>query len=228
VSLDALEKIVSTCTSCHLHAERRNAVFSRGNPDAPFVVIGEAPGEHEDEDGRAFVGKSGRLLDQMLLYAGVPASQVYMTNVLKCRPPKNKFPKDDTPLTCLPYLKKQLTHIQPKAIVLAGVQALRYVMLLDTGQAHEPVTPWVGKQFRRRDLYGDARIGVIYHPAFLLRNDSEEDEELCVATISALWTYCQAKIAGDSPPLVPFVDLNPTPPPMFQRRSLFGEGQRYE
>lgn len=227
MSLDALRDVASGCTQCWLSGERTNVVFDRGNPDAPFMVIGEAPGEDEDRQGEPFVGKSGRKLNEMLTWSGVDPSQVYYANVLKCRPPRNRFPEDGCPATCLPYLLKQIKLTKPKAVLLAGKQALRYVLLHGTGQPHEPLTPWVGKQYRRRDLFKGTRFGVIYHPAYLLRNDNDDDEETCISTISSLWIYAQAKIAGDAPPLVQFEDIKPPPPVMHQRRSLFRTGERY-
>jgi uracil-DNA glycosylase len=195
-------------------------VFGRGAPDAPILLVGEAPGQNEDEKGEPFVGKAGEHLNEMLKAARIPGEALYTTNVLKCRPPKNKFPEDDE-LACTGFLKKQIELLKPLLIVLTGKQALKHLLLPGTGLAHDPFTPWVGKHLRRRDRFDEIRFAVIYHPSYLLRNQSPEDEETCVATLSDAWLYVQARMSAEPAPALPLEDLATAPPPMWQARSLW-------
>ena len=163
---------------CRLHKERKNAVFDRGDPTAPLMIVGEAPGEDEDNTGVAFVGKAGKHLNTLLKAARVPLDQYYCANILKCRPQKNKFPEDGPePETCRGFLLKQIAEVKPKAVIITGKQALKYLLLWGTHEEPNPLHGWINKQYRRRDLFGEIRFLVCYHPSYLLRTEIEEDEE---------------------------------------------------
>lgn len=225
-ALDDLRQIVSTCTSCPLHAERTQTVFDRGNVDADLMVIGEAPGREEDLSGDAFVGRAGQRQTRIITAAQVPEDHIYFGNVLKCRPPRNRFPDDPAiPLTCMGYLRQQIDLVKPIAIVLAGKQALRYVLLHGTSEQADPVGPWINKQFRRRDLYGDIRFLVVYHPSYLLRRNDPQDEAECEQAYSQIWQYVSAKRDGRAPPVHPHRDIRPTPPIRRMGRNLFGRSE---
>lgn len=225
--LEELRKIVSTCVSCSLHSTRTQTVFDRGSPAAPLMIVGEAPGKDEDKQGFPFVGRAGQLLADLLKAANVPEDQIYMANVLKCRPPKNKFPQDGPePETCRNYLLKQIDIVQPKAIIVAGKQALRYALLHGTHEKHNPLQPWINKQFRRKDLYGDIRFLCVYHPAYLIRRNDEEDQEEWINAVAKLWLYVQHKLAETPPALTPFKDIRPAPDVPRQGRNLFGSDRK--
>jgi len=153
---------VATCTRCRLSENRTQAVFARGAPDAGLVFIGEGPGAEEDRQGLPFVGRSGQLLDRLIVEElGLDPSQVQVTNVVRCRPPGNRDPQDDEIAACRPYLERQLDLVAPAVIVTLGNFAAR--LMLDTT---EGVTRLRGRTY-------PCRGGVLvptYHPSFVLRN----------------------------------------------------------
>ena len=119
-NLEDLHEKIKTCEECELYEERTNAVPGEGPKDADVMLIGEAPGYNEDQEGRPFVGKAGDVLEELLEKAGLERKQVFIGNVIKCRPPENRDPTDEEIETCLPYLKKQIREIEPKLIVSLG------------------------------------------------------------------------------------------------------------
>lgn len=219
---EELRQIVSTCTQCRLHTCRKQTVFSRGSIDAPIMVVGEAPGKDEDEQGFPFVGKAGDHLSELLKAASIPEELIYYSNILKCRPENNKFPEDGSePETCRGYLLKQIELVKPKAIILAGKQALRYLLIHGTSEKWQPLIPWINKQFRRRDPFGDIRFLVVYHPAYLIRRNDEEDEEAWVQAVAGIWNYVQHKINGTAPAPIPFKEIHSLSERPKQGRNLF-------
>jgi uracil-DNA glycosylase family 4 len=149
------------CTRCRLHATRRHIVYGEGSPSARVVIVGEGPGEDEDVQGRPFVGAAGRLLEAMIAAAGWRRDELYICNVIKCRPPRNRDPQEDEIDTCGPFLKRQITAIRPRAILAVGNVAARF--LLDSG------APISGLRGRVHDFEGIPVVPT-YHPAYLLRN----------------------------------------------------------
>ncbi len=161
---DTLERIredIGDCTRCKLHKSRHNIVFGDGNPRADLVFVGEGPGEEEDRQGLPFVGRAGKLLTQMIEAMGLQRKDVYICNVVKCRPPSNRTPERDETNTCRPFLERQLAVIQPKVIVSLGNVASQ--ALMGTG---EPMARVRGKWFR----WHGVKLLPTYHPAYLLRN----------------------------------------------------------
>lgn len=159
--MDALRAVAEGCTRCPLHETRKNVVFGEGDPAARLVCVGEAPGANEDETGRPFVGRAGRLLDRLLLSAGFPRDSVYICNVLKSRPPRNRDPLPEEIRACSPFLLRQLDLIDPRVIVAFGTFASR--TLLDTRDS-------LGRMRRRVHAFRGVPVVVTYHPAALLRN----------------------------------------------------------
>jgi uracil-DNA glycosylase family 4 len=160
-SLAELEKIVSVCTKCPLHQSRQKTVFARGNPQATLMIIGEAPGFNEDKQGLPFVGKAGLLLNNMLDSIGLSEQDVYIVNVIKCRPPDNRPPKNDEITQCSPYLTTQITQVSPSLLLALGRFAGQFV-------ANE-LLPL--KQLRQKSYtYQTIPCVISYHPAYLLRN----------------------------------------------------------
>ncbi len=167
---DTLERIVADigdCTRCRLCKSRSRIVFGVGSPRAELVFIGEGPGHEEDVQGIPFVGRAGQLLTQMIDAMGLRREDVYICNVIKCRPPENRTPEKDEIATCSPFLLRQLAVIQPKVIVCLGNVAAQ--MLLGT---HKSISYFRGQWFE----YRGARLLATYHPAYLLRNPSAKGE----------------------------------------------------
>ena len=159
--LEALAGLVAACSRCSLHESRKKPVFGEGAADARVVCVGEAPGAREDETGRPFVGRAGRLLDRLLMSIGLPRSSVYICNVLKSRPPRNRDPLPEEVAACAPYLLKQLALIEPEVIIAFGAFAAR--TLLETKSA-------LGRLRGSVHGYSGYPVVVTYHPAALLRN----------------------------------------------------------
>jgi DNA polymerase len=155
-----LEQAVSSCTKCELHASRTQTVFGVGNKNADLLIIGEAPGRDEDLQGEPFVGRAGQLLNAMLAAIGFQRDQVYIANILKCRPPNNRDPKPEEAEACDSWLRQQIELIQPVVILVLGRIAAH--KLLNTDQSLGALR---GKQYN----YEGIPLIVSYHPAYLLR-----------------------------------------------------------
>ena len=162
-SLAEMETGVSGCCLCPLSEQRKNIVFGAGNPQARLVLVGEAPGREEDEQGIPFVGEAGKLLDKILLAMNLSREEVYICNVLKCRPPGNRDPQADEISSCKPFLKQQLEFIQPELIITLGRFAAQELL-----QTTEPI----GKLRGRWHAYQGIPLMPTFHPAYLLRNPS--------------------------------------------------------
>ncbi|MGD8306906.1 MAG: uracil-DNA glycosylase [Ignavibacteria bacterium] len=160
-SLEKLESLINQCTSCQLHQGRNKFVFGSGNPDADIMVIGEGPGAEEDKQGLPFVGRAGNLLTDILKAINFERDEVYIGNIVKCRPPGNRAPLPDEMTTCLPYLRKQYELINPKLILCLGLTAAKGLL-----NKRESLTSMRGKVFE----FENAKVMVTYHPAALLRN----------------------------------------------------------
>jgi DNA polymerase len=167
---DSLPKIltdIGDCTRCKLHRGRTKLVFGDGNPNAELVFVGEGPGRDEDAQGLPFVGRAGKLLTQMIEAMGLQRKDVYICNVVKCRPPENRTPEKDEVETCSPFLLRQLDAIAPKVIVCLGSVAAQTLLQTNRGISHFR-GEWL--DFRGRKLLAT------YHPAYLLRNPSAKGE----------------------------------------------------
>jgi uracil-DNA glycosylase len=163
---DAWERLaaeVRACTLCALHKTRTQTVFGVGRRDAELLVIGEAPGADEDRQGEPFVGRAGQLLNAMLRAIGLPRSEVYIANILKCRPPGNRDPQPDEASLCTPYLSRQIALVNPRAILAVGRISAQWLLQTDA-----PIGRLRGRVFR----YGESGtpLVVTYHPAYLLRS----------------------------------------------------------
>jgi uracil-DNA glycosylase len=155
------------CTRCKLHKHRHTIVFGDGNPKAELVFVGEGPGADEDAQGLPFVGRAGKLLTQMIEAMGLQRKDVYICNVVKCRPPENRTPEEDEISTCSPFLLRQLEVISPKVIVCLGAVAFKTLLRTNRGIS----------QYRGQWLeYRSSRLMATYHPAYLLRNPNAKGE----------------------------------------------------
>jgi len=150
----------SACTACVLHEQRRRNVFARGTPDAELCFVGEGPGRDEDAQGLPFVGRAGQLLDRMVAAMGYERDEVYICNIVKCRPPENRTPRPEEAIACNRFLTPQLELVAPRVIVALGKCAAQ-----NLGVA-EPTGPWRGRWKQWRDI----PVLPTYHPAFLLRS----------------------------------------------------------
>ena len=157
----------SGCARCPLSRHRTHIVVDRGNPAAKVLFVGEAPGENEDLQGRAFVGRAGRLLDEMLGEIGFDTDRdCLIVNVVKCRPPENRAPLPEEAEACLPFLRRQIELVKPKIIGLLGATALRHLV---SDRKKLSMEDQVGKFFEHPQ-YPGVRLIILYHPAFILRD----------------------------------------------------------
>ena len=162
-----LEDSIKNCNKCKLCQRRNNIVFGEGNKNADLMFIGEGPGADEDAQGFPFVGKAGKLMNKAFQGLGINRSQIYITNIVKCRPPSNRVPENDEAIACLNYLRNQVMLVKPKMIVLLGSTALKNIIGKDYG-----ITASRGKWIEQK--------GIMYmstwHPAALLRDENKKIE----------------------------------------------------
>jgi uracil-DNA glycosylase family 4 len=163
--LQLLANEVAACTRCPLHKARTQTVFSRGNVQAKLMIIGEAPGFYEDQQGKPFVGKAGGLLNRMLKSIGLSEEDVYIANIIKCRPPNNRDPESEEIAQCSGYLTQQIKLVDPQLILAVGRFAAQFLI---GGQM--PLNKMRGKLHR----YEERSVIVSYHPAYLLRNPADK------------------------------------------------------
>jgi len=163
----SLQAEVRPCTRCPLHRGRTQAVFASGDRAARWMVIGEAPGAEEDRQGEPFVGSAGQLLDAMLAAIGLPRPSVFVTNMVKCRPPQNRDPKPEELASCRPYLERQLRLLQPTLILVVGRIAAQNLLATDAPLAR------LRGQLHRVGVLNTPAI-VTYHPAYLLRTPADK------------------------------------------------------
>jgi DNA polymerase len=166
-SLEAIMTDIGDCTRCRLHEQRRTIVFGEGDPRAELVFVGEGPGAEEDATGRPFVGRAGQLLDKIIIAIGLKREDVYIANIVKCRPPGNRAPELDEVATCEPFLLRQLAFIRPKVIVALGSPSFQCLL-----RTREPITKARG-QWRE---WNGIRVMPTFHPAFLLRSPDKKRE----------------------------------------------------
>lgn len=159
------DKEVRGCTRCRLHSTRTNTVFGEGNPDARIFFIGEGPGENEDLSGRPFVGRAGQLLDKMIGGMGLSRGEVFIANIVKCRPPNNRVPAADEVETCTPYLVRQLEIVRPDVIVTLGRPSTNY--MLGTNLA-------MNKMRGEWQSWRGIPLMPTFHPSYVLRSYTEE------------------------------------------------------
>lgn len=163
--LAAAQEQVAVCRGCRLHEGRTHTVFARGNPRAELMFVGEAPGHEEDVQGYPFVGPAGKLLDKMIFAMGLRREEVYVANILKCRPPNNREPRPDEVEACYPFLKRQIELVSPRIICTLGRPAAN--TLLRTNAA-------MGALRGRWHTFDGIRLMPTYHPAYLLRSPGQK------------------------------------------------------
>ena len=166
VSLSTLRSDIGDCTRCKLHKHRTHIVFGVGNPEPDLMFIGEGPGKDEDQQGQPFVGKAGQLLTRIIEAMGLKRHNVYIANIIKCRPPKNRNPEPDEIQSCIPFIQRQVSILRPKIICTLGTFASQTILCSDQkisrlrGQFHEVVVPPAFS----------VKVMPTFHPAYLLRN----------------------------------------------------------
>ncbi|MCK5764111.1 MAG: uracil-DNA glycosylase [Clostridiales bacterium] len=160
-----LEEACKTCQKCKLSETRNNIVFGEGNKSAKIIFISEAPGEQEDLTGRPYVGKSGKLFDKIIASVNISREEIYLANILKCRPPNNRDPLNDERKTCLPYLRNQVKLIHPKIIVCLGRVAAQTII-----DPSFKITKDHGRWIERNGYY----LFATFHPSALLRDPSKK------------------------------------------------------
>jgi uracil-DNA glycosylase family 4 len=164
---ESLARCVADCTKCNLHGGRTQTVFGVGNRTADWMIIGEAPGAEEDARGEPFVGRAGQLLNAMLQAIGLQRQQVYIANILKCRPPNNRDPLPEEAQQCWPYLKRQIELIGPKVILAVGRIAVQNLLMTEET---------IGRLRGKIHMHAESGVPVVatYHPAYLLRKPADK------------------------------------------------------
>jgi len=176
-TLNEVKEVCKACYKCDLSKSRTQVVFSEGNPSAKLMLIGEGPGRNEDETGLPFVGRAGKLLDKILLTQNITREkEIYICNIVKCRPPENRVPTPVEMGACRVYLEAQIQLIRPKLILLAGATAVKGVLGIKEG-----ISKIRGQWF---DGPFESKIMPIFHPSYLLRNESKEPG-------TPKWLMCQ-------------------------------------
>ena len=171
--LEKLKEKVLKCCKCRLCKTRTNVVFGEGDLTTNLMFVGEAPGEQEDLQGRPFVGRAGQLLTRFLNLYGVSRDKVYITNIVKCRPPNNRNPEVEEIRACFPYLERQIKFISPKVILCLGAISTRTILNLPENAS---ISRLRGKQRKVKILETEVIVVPTFHPAFLLRNRRYETE----------------------------------------------------
>ena len=171
-TLEVIQNEVASCTKCGLHSTRTQTVFARGSQFASIAIVGEAPGEDEDLQGLPFVGRSGQLLDKLLTEAGLDVkNDIYVCNVLKCRPPNNRRPTAEESDRCLPYLEEQVSLVHPKILIVLGNTAVENLLGFQQGISK------VRGRFYNWYFHGKKTLAMpTYHPSYLLRNGNDDSE----------------------------------------------------
>lgn len=167
ITLDEIERKISICKNCRLALNRKNVVPGEGNPNAILMFIGEGPGADEDVQGKPFVGKAGQLLTKILECVNISRSEVYITNVVKCRPPNNRVPFLDEMEACKEFLYNQIKIIKPKIIGALGSTAAKFLLGENIGNISKIRGNWY-------DFDENIKVMPLYHPSYLLRNPSKE------------------------------------------------------
>jgi len=179
-ALRIIREDLGDCTRCRLHKQGRNQiVFGVGNPNADLMFIGEAPGADEDQQGEPFVGRAGQLLTNMIKAMGLEREQVYIANIIKCRPPNNRTPERDECETCSPFLMRQVATIKPKVIVALGAVAAKTLLAINDSMSNLRGRWYEFKPtgVRSNDPnWSGVKLAVTYHPAFLLRDPRQKKE----------------------------------------------------
>lgn len=165
--LPALQTFLAGCPRCKLSKSRTNIVFGQGNPNADLMFVGEAPGRDEDEQGLAFVGRAGQLLTKIIEAMGRKREDVYICNVIKCRPPNNRNPEPDEVKSCMPFLEEQIRLISPRVIVTLGTFAAQAILETDES---------VGRMRGQWRTARGVRVMPTFHPAFLLRSPDRKKD----------------------------------------------------
>lgn len=162
---DGLKRVCQQCKRCPLAQRRTNVVFGEGNPNASLMFVGEGPGAEEDKTGRPFVGKAGQLLTRAIEAIELKREEVYIANIVKCRPPGNRVPTQDEAKTCIGYLRNQVALIKPKIIVCLGATAMKYIISQDA-----KISSIRGQWIQRKGYW----LMATFHPAALLRDETKK------------------------------------------------------
>lgn len=166
-ALGGVRELLGECQRCRLARGRNKLVFGVGDPNAQLMFVGEGPGADEDAQGEPFVGRAGQLLNNMIAAMGLKREQVYIANIVKCRPPQNRKPEPDEARTCLPFLERQIEIVRPRVLVALGATAATYLLGMRGS---------IGAMRGRIHNYRDIQTVVTYHPAFLLRDPTQKKE----------------------------------------------------
>ena len=182
--MEKLKQRITTCIRCPLHSSRNKAIFGEGNQKAEIFLVGEAPGADEDREGRPFIGKSGQLLEKILSACGFTRQQhVFISNIVRCRPPNNRVPTNTEVETCIPYLLEQINLVDPRIVITLGATATKKLLREESTKITAVRGKWID--------WNNRLLMPVYHPAALLRNpnlkkDTWEDFKTIIRTYRSL------------------------------------------
>jgi uracil-DNA glycosylase family 4 len=212
-SLEELAEIASVCTACRLCETRKNVVFASGTSDAKVMVVGEGPGQQEDEQGLPFVGRSGQLLISLLAEVGIAREDVYIANVVKCRPPKNRDPRQDEIDTCKPFLRRQIELVDPSVVITLGNFSSKLLMPTTTG-----ITRLRGKAYEWWGRY----LVPTFHPAAALRGGESVKNDIR-ADLGIVRSLLEGRVTSDSQEAPnPTISVEPIQVASEEQLGLFG------
>lgn len=198
---------IRACKRCPLFQSRDTPTVSRGNPNSPLLIVGDYPRSTDHQKEESFSGLFGKKINKLLEAADINPNNVYFTQILKCFLGRmSYFPEDTSPAKCFPFLYKQIKIIKPIVVVLAGPEALNWGLIRGTGETIENFQDWVGKLYRRRDIYEDTKFAVINHPSELKRLKDKQIEQKCVEVLQLAKAYIVAKQNNTLLPSIP-IDL---------------------
>ena len=190
-TLESIREEMGDCRRCRLNEDRQTIVFGEGNPDAEIMFVGEGPGADEDASGRPFVGRAGQLLTKWIeLGMGIPRKEVYIGNIVKCRPPGNRDPEKDEAAACIGFIRKQITAVHPKVLVLLGRIPLLYLL-----GVREGITKVHGTWFE----YQGVPTMALFHPSYCLRPPQDEKRKIVWEDLKKILTFLGKPIPGKSP-----------------------------
>lgn len=206
--LRALLLDIKSCKKCPLCYTRDQPSMSRGDPRSPLMIVGDIPREVDHKTGESFSGRAGKKIDELLTKAGLKPEHIYFTTLLKCFPGRmGRFPEDNSPGKCYGWLSAQIKIVEPRLIILAGPEALHWVLLRGTGESADDLMKWVGPTIRRRDVYDELRFMVLPHPSMISKEKNLSLEEKCVKVLETAKEFIISRQNGTLTPNIPVVDL---------------------
>lgn len=199
---------IDNCSKCNLCHVREKPTISRGDPRSPLMFISDFPRNADHNAGETLSGRAGKKFDALLTGAGIQPNQVYITSLLKCFAGKEQyFPNGDEPAQCFGYLLQQIKIVEPLVIGLLGLEAVAWVLARGTGEQIDNILPWLGKMYRRKEIYGDTRFMVFPHPKIFNKDKDDPLGEVYLRDLNIIKNYIVGRQKNTELPEVELIDL---------------------